>query len=122
MQHSRGIDDNNQHKGRKKVIFQSCHMGSKVDTADVIDGEKQSVGKESVVSQLAKSLVGNGLATLVDIYGAPGGIQMHATEEGLGYSSQPVDWDKGRPALKAVRARAMPEKVVQGRVNGVKLR
>lgn len=122
MQPSRGIDDNKQHLGRKKIIFQSCHMGSKIDAADVIDGEKQSVGKESVVSKLAKSLVGNGLATLVDIYGAPGGIQMHATEEGLGYSGEVTDFNAGRSALKAVRVRATPESIVQGRVKEVKLR
>lgn len=122
MQPSRGIDDNKKDIGRKKVIFQSCHMGSQVDEAGIVAGEKKSVGKESVVSKLAKTLVSNGLATLVDIYGAPGGIQMHATEKGMGYSGSLTNWVEGRPPIKAVRVRATPTGIVQGRVKEVKLR
>lgn len=104
MTPSRGIDDDGSDVGRKKIIFQACHAGAEVEYRDIDDnGEKVPAGTESVISQLGKDLVESGVVSNVDIYGAPDGIQMHRTSNGVRYSGQPVDFDSGRTPLHAVR-------------------
>jgi hypothetical protein len=126
MQPSRGVDDDNDDIGRKKIIFQACHAASEVKSADRDEsGEKVEIGMESVVSQLGKDLIASGLKTNVDIYGAPGGIQMHRNERGIHYSGQPTSFDEamiGRPRMAAERIRVEQGKLSKQDVDEIVLR
>ncbi len=106
MRPSRGIDDPADAVGRKRIVFQACHMGSKVNVRDIdATGKRVTIGKESVITQVAKDLLQEGVASNVDIFGAPGGIQMHATERGVRYSGSRLAFGALRTALKGMRVR-----------------
>ncbi len=126
MKPSRGIDDDSRDEGRKKVIFSACHAGTEVKSGDIDDnGEKIQTGMESVISQLGKDLIASGIQSDIDIYGAPGGIQMHSTELGVHYSGQPQSFDEamiGRPHLAAHRVRIESGELDKQEVEDIVLR
>lgn len=109
MKPSQGIDDDSSDEGRKKIIFSACHAATEVESGDIDDrGDKLQIGIESVISQLGNDLIASGVQSKIDIYGAPGGIQLHSTEHGVHYSGHPASFDKAmtvRPRLVAERVR-----------------
>lgn len=120
MQPSRGIDDDNADIGRKKIVFQACHAASEVNSGDRDDiGDKVEIGMESVVSQLGKDLIASGVKTNVDIYGAPGDVQIHRNEHGVYYSGQPK---VGRPRMAAQRIRVEQGGLTKQDVDDIVLR
>ena len=126
MMPSKGIDDDSNDEGRKKIIFSACHAATEVKSGDIDDnGEKFQIGMESVISQLGKDLIASGVQSNVDIYGAPGGIQMHSTELGVHYSGQPTSFDEalvGRPRLAAERVRVEGGKIDKQEIHDIILR
>lgn len=123
MQPSRGVEDDSADIGRKKIIFQACHTASEVKSIDRDEnGEKIEIGMESVVSQLGKDLIASGLTTNVDIYGAPGGIQMHRNERGVHYSGKHNEETIGRSHLAAERIRVERGVLSKQVVNEIGLR
>lgn len=123
MQPSRGIDDNESDIGRRKIIFQSCHMGAETARYDINeDGEKEQVAVESVISQLGTDLINSGLDSNVDIYGAPAAIQMHRTDKGARYSAKPLNMGEDRVPLHAVRIRLEKGKLHKQNVDEIALR
>ncbi len=126
MRPSRAIDDADSDAGRKKIIFAACHAASEAKMSDVDEqGEKYQIGMESVISQLGKDLIASGVQTNVDIYGAPGGIQMHRSEKGVHYSGQPTPFDEAmiaRPHLAAERVRVEDGKFSKQEVQDIPLR
>ncbi|MDB5166069.1 MAG: hypothetical protein JWM37_141 [Candidatus Saccharibacteria bacterium] len=126
MKPSQGIDDDSRDEGRKKIIFSACHAATEVKSGDIDDnGEKFQIGTESVISQLGKDLIASGVQSNVDIFGAPGGIQMHSTELGVHYSGQPTSFDEalvGRPRLAAERVRVEGGKLDKQEVEDIALR
>lgn len=123
MQPSRGIDDDAGSVGRKKIIFYACHSGAEAEQREINeDGEKIQIGTESVVSQLGKDLVASGVASNVDIYGAPAGTQMRRTASGIRYLGQPADVESDRPPLRAVRIRLDQGKLAKTEVDEITLR
>ena len=128
MKPSHGIDDDSSDEGRKKIIFSACHAGTEVKSGDIDDsGEKIQLGMESVISQLGKDLVASGIKTNIDIYGAPGGIQMHSTKLGVHYSGQPDassfdDTEFKRPHLAAHRIRVEHGQLEKQEVHDIVLR
>lgn len=106
MQPSRAIDDDKDDSGRKKIIFVSCDVGTEVEQYDLDpSNQKIQIGVESVVSQLGKDLSKQGVESNVDIYGAPAGIQVARTANGVRYTGQPIDTVNGRTAQHATRIR-----------------
>lgn len=106
MQPSRAIDDADADAGRKKIIFQACSAAVEDEMNDKDDnGEKVQLGMESVISQLGKDLIESGVKTNIDIYGAPGTIQLHRSERGVHYSGHPEGMGEDRPHMNAERIR-----------------
>jgi hypothetical protein len=105
MVSSRSLDDAPQDKGRKKIIFQACYAASEAPVRDVdeVSGEKIQLDMESVVSQLGNDLLEQEVSSIVDIYGAEGGIRMRGTQDGLRYTSQPSDLDSERSDFNATK-------------------
>jgi hypothetical protein len=126
MQPSRAIDDDEADMGRKKIIFEACHAATEAKVGDIDDsGEKTQIGLESVISQLGADLISSGFKTSVDIYGAPGGIQMHRSERGVHYSGQPASFDdalSGRPHMHAERVRVEGGNLTKQEVYDIVLR
>jgi hypothetical protein len=126
MQPSRAIDDNDDDKGREKIIFQACHGASEVKSGDIDDnGEKIQTGMQSVVSQLGTDLIASGVKTKIDIYGAPGGIQLQKNGRGVHYTGQPTSFDQaleGRPHLAAQRIRVENGSLAKEEVQDIPLR
>lgn len=126
MQPSRAIDDNDADKGREKIIFQACHGASEVESGDIDEyGEKVQIGMQSVVSQLGSDLIASGVKTNIDIYGAPGGIQLHRNGRGVYYTGQPTSFDQaleGRPHLSAMRVRVEDGRLDKQEVHDITLR
>lgn len=122
MQSSRAIDDADSDKGRKKIIFQACHAGTRTSQGDVDEsGERRITGTESVVSQLGKDLINSGITSGVDIYGAATAIQMHRSELGVYYSALNTDTYE-RDQFNATRVRISEGRFRQHRVKEIKLR
>lgn len=126
MQPSRGIDDDDSNVGRKKIIFQACHAGSKTELRE-LDGEgnQTQIGMESVISQISKDLLNSGVTSKIDVYGAPGGIQMHRTEKGVRYSGMPEYSEDGgfeRSKLHAERMRIENGKMAEQSIEEIALR
>jgi len=122
MQSSRAIDDAPEDIDRKKILFQACYAASEVESQDIDDtGVKFVMGMDSVVSGLGKDLAANGAQSKVDIYGAPGGIQLHKSERGVRYSGQPASFGEGRQPLHAVRIRLEDGSVTQENVDEIVL-
>lgn len=106
MKPSRGIDDASHDRGRKKIIFSACQAATEITARDLDEeGKKAPFGLESVISQLGKDLVASGVKSSVDIYGAPGGVQMRRTDRGVQYSGHLTGFDDSRPHLTAERVR-----------------
>lgn len=104
MQPSRGIDDPSSCVGRKKIVFESCHMGDVTPMKELNKtGDKVVIGEESVLSQLAKDLQESGVMSTVDIYGAEGGIQMKTTPSGMSYSQADSEVFGERKHLDGIR-------------------
>jgi hypothetical protein len=127
MKPSQGIDDDSHDQGRKKIIYVACHAGTVVKTREIDDnGEIIQTGMESVISRLGKDLIDSGVQSNIDIYGAPGGIQMHSTELGVHYSGQPTSFDEAmigrRPRLAAVRIRVEAGKLDKQEIQDIVLR
>jgi hypothetical protein len=126
MQPSRAIEDNDADKGREKIIFQACHGASEVKSSDIDEsGEKVQTGMQSVVSQLGSDLIKSGVETSIDIYGAPGGIQLQRNGRGVHYTGQPTSFDQaieGRPHLSAQRIRIEAGSLTKEEVHDIPLR
>lgn len=123
MAPSKGVDDYSGDLGRKKIIFQACHAGTEVEYRDVDDnGNKVPMGTDSVISRLGEDLVASGVTSNVDIYGAPAGIQMHRTANGVRYSGQAVDFGYERTPLHAIRIRIEGGNLSKSDVDEIQLR
>jgi len=126
MQPSRAIDDNDADVGREKIIFQACHAATEVNSDDIDEnGEEIQTGMQSVVSQLGNDLIASGVKTSIDIYGAPGSIQLHRNDRGVHYSGQKTSYDQiigGRPHLSAMRIRVENGQLDKQEVHDIALR
>jgi ABC-type Zn2+ transport system substrate-binding protein/surface adhesin len=123
MQPSRAIDDDEDDSGRKKIIFVSCDVGTEVDQYDLDpSNQKIQIGVESVVSQLGKDLSKQGVESNVDIYGAPAGIQVARTADGVRYTGQPKDTVNGRTAQHVTRIRLDDGTLTKSDVDEIRLR
>ncbi len=124
MAPSRAIEDAAEDSGSKKIIFNACYAGKETQVRDVDEnGSKYVTGEESVISQLAEDLRESRVMSRVDIYGAPDGMQMHRTSEGLRYSGQPVEGSGfGRTQMHAVRMRLENGVVKRDEVDEIPLR
>jgi len=106
MQPSRAIDDAEEDEGRKKILFQACEAATEVNSRDIDDeGNTIVLGMASVASQLGADLLESGIQSSVDIYGAPTSIQLHKSEQGVRYSSNPTTLEGERQPQHAVRIR-----------------
>jgi hypothetical protein len=102
MQPSRSIDDDDLDEGRKKIIFWACSAGTETDMFDgPSTSEKQKIGSESVISQLSKDLLQEGVHSLVDIYGANDKIQMRSTNAGIEFTGTPAGMGLERVSVAA---------------------
>jgi len=123
MQPSRAIDDDESDVGRKKIIFQACHAAAEVEMNDLDDNNEQiQTSMESVISQLGKDLIASGVQTNVDIYGAPGGIQMRRTNHGVRYTGQAAIFSDDRIPMHAERIRIERGHLSEQEVDEVTLR
>ncbi len=106
MQPSRGVDDDPQDEGRKKIILVTCQMAAETPQYDLDDeGNKVQIGNESVVSQLGKELAAAGVKSSVDIYGAVESIQVLPTDHGVRFGGSPKTWGAEREKADATRFR-----------------
>ncbi len=106
MQPSRGVDDDPQDEGRKKIILVTCQMAAETPQYDLDDeGNKVQIGNESVVSQLGKELAASGVQSSVDIYGAVESIQVFPTDRGVRFATSPETWGGERGKADATRFR-----------------
>ncbi|MDQ2973406.1 MAG: hypothetical protein M3Q79_02905 [bacterium] len=122
MRPSKGREDPD--VGRKKIIFQACHLGTEVPVHDLDEnGDKAEVDKQSVVSQLAADLATHDVDG-VDIFGAVGGMQMKAGEKGVGFTGAPTVSDGvfERVAMPSVKASVDYGKVELSQVDKIALR
>jgi hypothetical protein len=123
MRPSRGIDDATDDIGRKKFIFEACFAGTEVDMNDRdSDDVPVKIGMSSVIKRLGQDLSDAGTDMKVDIYGAPGGIQMHKTESGVRYSATPAEFGASRTPLDAVRISVNGADVAERHVSEIPLR
>jgi hypothetical protein len=121
MQPSRGIDDSEEDAGRKKILFQACNAASEDNSIDLDkNGARFVMGMDSVISRLAMDLAEN-TSSNVDVYGAPGGIQVHKTKQGLRYSSTPDKFGSERQKLRAVRMRLENAELTRQEIDEVTL-
>jgi hypothetical protein len=112
MQPSRAIDDAEENRGKKKVLFQACDAATEIESKDINElGVKFSMGMDSVVGRLADDLLQNNIHSDVDVYGAPSSVQLHKSRRGVRYTRSPDTLDDPRKPQHAVRAR-----VANGRV------
>jgi hypothetical protein len=120
MQPSRAIDDAEEDRGKKKVLFQACDAATEVESRDISEqGVKFSVGMDSVVGRLAADLLENGIHSDVDVYGAPSGVQLHKTRQGVRYTSSPDTLNDLRKPQHAVRARVANGRVTHQNIDEV---
>jgi len=118
MQPSRGIDDNDDDTGRKKILFQACHTATQDRRIDVDkEGTKFVAGMDSVIGRLAEELADH-TSSNVDVFGAPGGIQLHKTDRGVEYSGPPTK-DVKREKQHAVRIRLENAELVRQEIDEV---
>ena len=88
MAPSKGVDDDAQNIGGKKIAFITCSAAGerKIADKDPKTGENVEVDSASIVSQLAADLAKSGVSTEVEIYGADDSIQSHPSPRGFHYS------------------------------------
>jgi hypothetical protein len=92
--------------GTKKVIFQACHAASEAPVNELSKGGRErQIGQASVIGRLAETLEKNGVKSIVELYGAEGGIQLHRSDKGVKYTGQPTGFDSGRTPKHAKRIR-----------------
>jgi hypothetical protein len=117
MQPSRGIDDPD--IGRKKILFQACHAATEDNSIDIDkQGNKFVAGMDSVITKLGMELAHH-TSSNVDIYGAPGGIQLHKTKRGVRYSGMPAKSTIQRQQQYAVRIRLENDELIRQEVDEV---
>lgn len=122
MQSSRGLDDDAEDIGRKKILFQACHAASEDQSVDFdANGARFVMGMDSIITRLAADLATKDIHSDVDIYGAPGGIQVHKSKRGIRYSGPPAEDTIARQKLQAVRVRLENNELTRQEIDEVLL-
>jgi len=123
MQPSRGIDDPEQDRGRRKIILAGCLLAKASPVKDLgPDGEEVVIGEESVAGQLARDLQTSGISEPVDIYGSPDSMKPRRTRQGIEFTTADPNELFSRIMIKGLRVRLNRGRVTSSSVRQVPLR
>ncbi len=130
MAPSKGIDDDTQNIGGKKIVFIMCKAAKETNQVarNPTTETNETIGITSTIGQFGENLAKIGTSTKVEIYGADVSIQMEPTPRGLYYTANEPTGDEPRvtteerQAHPAVQVNVFGNNVIQERIDEIPLR